>query len=280
MTSFNNNDLYQILLDRLRKDRKGAISPEEFESFLRYRNLEYFNKQIGVEDVTKMNHDSLIPFFVGLDNTADSEQSGAQFVHIGTENIGLGNTLDNECAYIINAWYHNTVGGVDQAERRPIDILSSAEYHERFTNAITMGTSDYPIAYRGMLNYWRDAPVSAYVNIPVLYIQGLDPLTSYGVYLDYYRYPADPYFDYYTDSNGNITYLTDGQAAYTLQAGEEARDGKTVGQQVTSASQDLEWRDNDAIHILDMVYSDVTLAMSDPDSFEASMLERQQNVSS
>ena len=45
MVLFDNNDLLQIVLDRLRKDRKGSINPEEFESLLRLRNIDYFNQQ-------------------------------------------------------------------------------------------------------------------------------------------------------------------------------------------------------------------------------------------
>ena len=278
MTSYTNDDLYQICLNRLRKDRRGSINPEEFESFLRYRNLDYFNKQIGPEDMSKMNHDSLLPFLITFAQVPDATSTnGVEFAYLGTEVIGLGLNLTYEVAHIVNVWAEYSVDGVSLATRIPVDLLSSAEYHDRFTNSITNGTATNPIAYRATYNYWNGAVY--YNEIPVLFTQGIPP-TSYGVWLDYYRYPADPYFDYYTDANGNITYLTDGRAAYTLLTGEVARDGKVAGQAVTSASEDLKWRDQDAINIIDMVVSDISIALSDPNSFEASMLERKENISS
>lgn len=67
MTNYTNNDLYQIVLDRLRKDRKGSITPEEFESFLHNRSMDYFNQQFAVEGATKLNLESLSPFMETAD---------------------------------------------------------------------------------------------------------------------------------------------------------------------------------------------------------------------
>jgi len=117
----------------------------------------------------------------------------------------------------------------------------------------------------------------AYIDSDRLWVDFGEVISGY-VLLDYYKYPDDPYYDYYTDASGNVTYLTEGQAAYTLQAGEIARDGSTAGDAVTSASTDLEWGDQDAINILDMVVSDVSMALTDPNSFQASMLERKENI--
>jgi len=64
MTSFNNDSLFQMMLDRLRKDRKGGINAEEFESFLKWRNLDYFNSQYKVTGMNQANLDALRPFTV------------------------------------------------------------------------------------------------------------------------------------------------------------------------------------------------------------------------
>ena len=95
--------------------------------------------------------------------------------------------------------------------------------------------------------------------------------------MSYYKLPEDPVYDYYTDAYGNYTYLTEEQPAYTLQAGEIAKDGSVAGEQVTSVSVDLEWEDDEAMKILDMIVSDVSIALSDPGSFQASLLERKEN---
>jgi hypothetical protein len=57
----------------------------------------------------------------------------------------------------------------------------------------------------------------------------------------YLTFPAQPVFDYYIDANANIVYLTEGQAGYTLQAGEVGSAGQTAGTVVNSATIELEF---------------------------------------
>ena len=251
MVSFSNNDLYQIVLDRLRKDRKGSINPEEFESLLRLRNIDYFNQQFKVDGVSQINADSLSPFSVFNDDAAIN-----QLVVTGTYYVDLPAGY----AHLINAFYsansalHSTVV--------ELDIVSGAELSDRINNAITGPSATEPIGY---------------IADGVLWVYGY---TSGYILLSYYAYPADPYFDYYTDSSGNITYLTDGQAEYTLLAGEISRSGLTAGSGVTSISEDLAWNDQDAMNILDMIMTDLGVALGDQAISETSVLERQQNVKS
>ena len=264
MTSFNNEDLYLMLLDRLRKDRKGSVSPEEFESFLRWRNLDYFNKMVSVEGENKMNENALMPFFIPnipLDIAQDS-QTLLYYADI---------TDLTTYAQYINVWHTLDVVNPtrpDMTDIVPIDMVSQAELPDRLRNAITLPTAEDPIGYivNGTAGHR-------------LYVHGISSTTG-TILLSYYRLPPDPYFDYYVDSSGNITYLTDESPATThvLLAGEESRDGKVAGQTVTSASTDLAWGDDDAINILDMIVSDVSIALSDPNSFQASLLERKENA--
>lgn len=268
MNSFNNDSLYQMLLDRLRKDRKGAVNPEEFESFLRWRNIDYFNSQYKVTGMSQANLDSLRPFTIFHEPALVRQEAATGMYYVWLKTLPTGTTtttpsyefVESAYAHLINAWYSSSA--TTWSAVTEIDILSHAEYHERLNNAITGPSSTYPIAYIDSDRLW------------------LGGITSGYVLLDYYRYPVDPYYDYYTDASANITYLTDGQAAYTLQAGEISRSGATAGAAVTSASADLEWPDQDAINILDMVVSDISVALSDQGSFQASMLERQQNIGS
>jgi len=271
MTSFNNGDLYEICLNRLRKDKKGAISPEEFESFLRLRNIDYFNQQMGGESGTKINHDSLTPFMVFQNDIAVTTANGEHYVILNHSYVGP--SPDSAVAHLINVWW---IGEdvTDFSTKIPVDVLSNSEWGERFSNAITGPTSAYPVACRGSV------VLPVYGNSDALWCEGGTDITSGSIVIDYYTYPADPYFDYYVDSSGNITYLTDGQVAYTLLTGEVARDGSTAGEAVTSASEDLQWDDQDAMNILDMVMTDIYVAQSDQSGVEASVLERQQNVKS
>jgi len=260
MNNFSNGDLYTIVLNRLRKDRKGSISPEEFESFLRYRNTDYFNQQMGEEGVSKINEESLRPFMeqwdpLGIAQDANSLLYWAPFVSM------------THFAEFISLFYttKQAIGGaVPEINTGMVecDIIQRAELPDRLSNAITGPSVTNPVCYT------EDTRI---------YIFGISSTTG-TLLANYYKIPTDPYFDYYTDAAGNITYLTDGQAAYTLLAGEVARDGSIAGAAVTSDSEDLAWSDQDAMNILDMVMTDIGVAQGDQDVAQSSVLERQQNV--
>jgi hypothetical protein len=257
MTSFNNSDLYNMLLHRLRKDRRGAISPEEFESFLRWRNLDYYNKMFKDEQRNKYNDVALKPFFIPFE--AIQVALDATTTWYSASLTSLTNTLGNWD----NVWFTTDVPAPVRISRENIvevDIVSETELPDRLTNAITGPTATKPIGH--------------FTNTE-LYVHGIEAVGY--VFLSYYKLPDDPVYDYYVDAYGTVTYLTEGQAAYTLQAGEIAKDGSTAGQQVTSTSIDIEWEDDEAVDILDMIVSDVSVALADPGSFQASLLERKEN---
>lgn len=264
MTNLTNGDLYNMLMDRIRKDQKGLISPEEFETFLKWRSLDKFSKLISEEGVDKLNHDALLPFYVHHDPISVTSSNSVYYIPLQV--LGSGSTTtttpysytEYDIAVLVNAWHTSNINNFSSLTN--IDIVGNAELSDRLDNAITLPSSSDPVGYLEGTKLWLWGITSAYVL------------------LDYYRYPLSEYFDYYIDSNANITYLTDGQASYTLQAGEVARDGTTAGGSVTSASVDTEWDDEEALQILDMIVSDVSIALSDPDSFQASLLERKENA--
>jgi len=264
MTNLNNGDLYNMMLDRIRKDQRGIISPEEFESFLRWRSLDKFGSLISVEGANKLNQDSLLPFYVHHDPITVTSANSVYYIPLQVLSAGTTTTttpysyIDYNIAVLVNSWA--TSSHLNFSSLTHIDLVSSAELADRLDNAITLPSSAQPVGYLEETKLWVWGVSSGYVL------------------LDYYRYPTSEYFDYYTDSQGNVTYLTDGQASYTLQTGEIARDGSTSGSSVTSASVDTEWDDDDALHILDMIVSDVSIALSDPESFQASLLERKENA--
>jgi len=267
MNNLVNGDLYNMLLDRIRKDQKGLISPEEFESFLRWRSLDKFSKTIKVEGVNKLNHESLTPFYIHHEDVDIQAYKSTYYVWLkalpsgvtttSTTTLEAGIYLSYDPAVLVNVWHSDSPE--DFSSLTHVDLISSAEFSDRLNNAITRPTSDYPVCYQDQEK---------------LQVFGL---TSGYILLDYYRYPTQEYFDYYLDSNANVTYLTEGQASYTLQSGEVARDGTTAGGSVTSASVDTEWDDDEALQILDLIVSDVSIALSDPDSFQASLIERKDN---
>jgi len=264
MNSFTNGDLYLMLLDRLRKDRRGSVSPEEFESFLRWRNIDYFNKMISMEGENKMNENALMPFYIPFSPLTIAQDTQTLLYYADITSI-------TTYGQYINVWHTTAIVNPTRPALTgivPVDIVTNTELPDRLRNAITGPSATNPIGY--------------FVNGTAghrLYVHGISSTTG-TIVMSYYRIPEDPYFDYYSDSQGNTTYLVETSPATThvLLSGEVSRDGKTTGQTVTSASVDLDWGDDDAVNILDMIVSDVSIAMSDPNSFQASLLERKENA--
>ena len=256
MIAFTNDDLYQIILDRLRKDRKGALAPEEFESFLRQRNMDYFNQQIALDGVSMLNQESLRPFLEhhSVGTLLQQGSSGRWYVDM---TLGVAANF----AHMVSAF--TSVSLTVWTTIIEIDIVSNVELMDRINNAITAPSVTNPVGFIDDDKFWVYGPSSGIF-----------------VVMSYYVYPEDPYFDYYTDASGNVTYLTDGQAEYTLQAGEVARDGSVAGAGVTSASNDLLWDDKDAMNILDMVMTDAGVSQSDQAVVQTSIVERQNNARS
>ena len=266
MNSFTNDTLYTMLLHRLRKDRKGAVSPEEFESFLRWRNVDYYNKMFKDESSTKYNEDAIRPFLVPIEAVPVTLDTQTDWY------VAALTALEEDYGHWANIWFTEdtvAIASPPSTYARPsmtnavhLDIVSETELPERLTNAITAPSATYPVGSLTNSN---------------LYLHGVGA-TGFAI-ISYYKLPTDPYFDYYTDASGNITYLEDTSpvTTYLLAAGEIARDGSVAGETVNSSSEDLAWGDDDALNILDMIVSDVSIALSDPSSFQASLLERKEN---
>ena len=129
------------------------------------------------------------------------------------------------------------------SETTLIDEVTDEEWVFRADDALTVPTEDYPIA--------RLADTNIYVL----------PNTIDSITVLYLRNPTTPYFDYYTDVNLNIQYLTAGQS-YALQASEVYRDGTTVGT-MSSLTVELEWQDLDKIKILHRILTKFGVSMDE-----------------
>ena len=266
MENLNLGELYTMALHMLRKDRKGSVTPEEFEAFAKKRNLDYFQKKLAIEGKDEGAHESLVPFMKYADTVDLVTLAGETLVILDPDAVAPLVGPSYNIAKIINAWACDDDSSY--ANKIRIDIVNSAEYYERLGNAITGPSNDDPIGYITNISGAGDEGV-------MIVHGGSGFISSYPyVLLDYYKWPTEPYFDYYTDANGNITYLTEDRATYTLLAGEVSRSGDTAGTGVDSVSKDFDWDDDDALAILEMIISDISIALSDSNSYQASLLER------
>lgn len=221
-----NNDLYNALLNILRKESKGlAVSPDGFTSMLQVENLTLFNDYFKVFETSGIITDALQIFKANatISLTADGGTSSMK-------------------GDLPATYEHFTA--VETATGKPVDVVTEEEWVIRRNDALTIPTSNYPIL--------RIAGDDVYVL----------PASMSSVVMYYLKTPATPFFDYYLDATYNIKYLTQGQAPYTLQAGEEYCDGTTSGAK-TSVSIELEWDDKDKIKILHRILAKMGVGMDE-----------------
>lgn len=241
----NNGDLYDIVHIILDKESKGnVIKPNDFSDLLRQCHYEYYAQEYEKWSGSQKVLDSLSPFVVS--DTVD-----------GSAAIDL--------AVDLTKTYRHLIGLRTSADATAITIETMTP-HEVLTymgDAVMKPTVTYPVA--NIIN--EDLIVyptgeSSLNSLTMLYLKEAD---------------EDPFFDYYIDANYNVQYLTTGQE-YTLQAGEEYRDGTGSGP-VTGISVELEWKDRDKINIVAMLLEKLAVSISAPDVAQYAMAKsQQQNV--
>jgi hypothetical protein len=133
-----------------------------------------------------------------------------------------------------------------------VEVLHAGELARRLNNAIDFPSVEYPMGeFIG--------------NTFNIYPTGITGTTT----LIYYRYPTAAVFDYYINADGEIVYLPEGAAAYTLQAGEVYSDGTTSGAKNT-ISVELNWGDESKIDIAWLVCKYMGMNLLRGDVFQAS----------
>ena len=244
--AFTNYDMYEVTLDFLRKDKKGAINIEEFENRLKFWSVWLFKQLLPTDGRDKRMVEALTPFKV-------VSETGTATSNVITPDIDG----DNLMAHFISGSYGTSPSFY------PIDLVTVEEYRDRVTNAITKPSATDPV---GFLSVDTDGEM-------VLNVYSLAAGTYY---IDYYKYPTEPYLDYYIDSSGNYNYLTEDQAEYTLGSGEVARNGSTTT--VDSATAEIEWFDAEKVMLIEYILSEVGVAIKDQGIVQQAMMERQTSL--
>lgn len=248
--ALTNYNLYETTLYVLRKDKKGSITIEEFESLLKRRSLWLFRQLLPKDGVTKVYDQALSALKVMNDDAADSAAAGDSFYKAAFSALSGANS-DDKIGHVISARVGTT----------GIDIVTTGELRDRVGDAITEPTTDNPCA------------VIASDSLHVY------PFTISGtVYVDYYKYPTEPYLDYYVDINNNYQYLTEGQSAYTLGTGEVARDGSIAGSSVTSSTAEIEWYEPEKMYLVELILNDLGVIVHDQAVLQQAMAERQMTL--
>jgi hypothetical protein len=236
-----NYDMYEYTLAILRKDKKGAVNIEEFESLLKFRSLWLFKSLLPKDGVNKSFVTALSPFLVKHDMAL-------------TTGSGLYSSFDIAPAHIISTYF-------GASTNVPVDIVTIDEMQERVANAVTAPSTAYPVCVLD----------SAGITV---YGSSATPL-----WVDYYKYPTSPYMDYYITSALNYVYIayTAPASHTTIPALTTLRSGVYNAAQDAayhSLTAELEWKDNEKITIIEMILQDLGVALSDQNIVQTAILER------
>jgi hypothetical protein len=227
--------MFEITLALLRKDKKGAINVEEFESLLKFRSIWLFKSLLPKDGVNKVFVTALSPFLVMNDNATVTANS-----------VPISD-LSGTPAHIIAI-----SSGASLDTRIDVDIVSPGELYERLANAVTAPSATYPISV---------------IQSDTLQVHG----ATGTIYVDYYTYPSEPYIDYYQDTSYNYVFFPTG--THTLLTGETSRTGVTSGD-ITSANVELEWRDNEKMTLINLILTDLGVSLNDQAVIQSAVFER------
>jgi hypothetical protein len=199
--------------------------------------LELFNQEYAKYELTQRISDSMRPF----------------------KAYGVLSLIGGYAAYPVNYKHLDSLMDADNSVK--IDFTTYPEYLERAADTLTAPTAAHPVAYDRSGTGLFFAGTAADANVLIAYI----------------KKPDDPYFDYYIDVTYEIKYLTEGQAAYTLQSGEAYRTGIGSGA-VTSISKELDWDDTDKIKVANIILGYLGVQLEDQASYQHSSIKEQKDA--
>lgn len=233
----NNGLIYNLLNTIIRKEKEGqTISPEQFTELLQLCSLEKANADYALFEKNQVITDSLRLL------------RGQETIAIVS---GVGDlTTATEYWHATNA-YHSTT----EYPVIPIDIVTEVEFQERSFSDLEQPQLLWPIL--------------KIENDEIL----VNPDTIASIEFMYLKQPAVPYFDYYIDANDHIIYLTVGQA-YTLETGEEYRDGTTTGT-VNSISIELSFPEGERTNVLYAILQKLGISLNEQDAVEYGIMREQ-----
>lgn len=213
----DNGQIYDFVTTILRKEKNGsALDPARFNLMLIESMWEKANDEYRKYELSQIITDTL------------QELKASEFISINASGTYVLSGL-SEDYWHPSALRYNDTGAVT----RNIEIVTDLEYNYRLASILLQPDAIFPIA-----KFYRDS------GLEVIQFY---PLASTTATFDYLKVPTEPFFDYYINANDEIIYMPPG-TDHTLTAGEEYRDGTTVGL-VSSISVELPFPEGDRLDI-------------------------------
>lgn len=226
-----NDFLYEIIIDFLKKDRRGNVYTEsDHDRELKRMNILYMDKILPMYEMDQDITDKIDKF---------------KTVVSGVNLTVSSNLITKPTDYARHDYLSYKQDG-DSSKTRSLDVLVGSQWSAIQGSSISSPSERFPVCrYRGG------------------YIEFL-PSTLTQNYLEYsyIKYPAEPTYDGYYDTNGNFNYLVPG-SSHSLAVGEVGLDG-SAGVTYTSDSVELEWGDDDKLNIADMILRSLGIVLNEP----------------
>lgn len=226
--AFNNGVIYDVANDLIRKEKEGnTFTPEQFNRILLTCSWEKANEEYKKFEESHIITDCLRPLEKSKINTAS----------------GPPGSVASSTVVLTDYWHFVSA----KASGVGADVLTTNQLSEQLNNPMLFPESWCPVCHyssSGPFMYFSFFP-SGGISYEVIY---LNP-------------PNEPYFDYYINVNDKIVYLDVGES-YTLQSGEEYRDGTTSGT-INSISVELSYPEQDRIDVMYKVLQKMGVALTD-----------------
>lgn len=229
------SDVYNLLLDELRTDRRGlTVSVDEFNRLIRLVNQEIFEEYVKDFENGQESSDSL--GFLKVHNYELALTAGVATLPssydrlIGKPRILTGTNYTN------------------------VDVVTTYENAARVEDYLTQPTAYHPTCTIGGVDGLGNIQIRVY------------PTTTTKVWIDYLRTLTVPFLDYYVnDTTGLITFLTETTTAQSIPSGSTYRSGTVggAGVTVTSLTRDLRWGEGDLALILTKLVNRIAKALPD-----------------
>lgn len=240
------SDVYYLLLDELRVDKRGlSVEPDEFNRLIRVVNYEIYE-----DFIRRFEEDQ-----------SSSDDLGKLKVH--NYSIGLTAGVGS-----LPSSYHRLIGKpralVDSAYVN-VDMVTTFEQACRDDDYLTMPTTTYPTCTIGGVD-----------GLSVMQIR-VKPTTITEVRIDYLRTLTVPFLDYMVNDTTLVpTFFEETTDAQSVPSGYTYRDGTAGGATVTvsSISKDFRWDESELSILLTKLVNKVAKELPDELLIQTSMAEQ------
>ncbi len=245
------SDLYDLLLDAIRTDKRGlSLEIAEFNRLIRLVNQDVYDTYIKDFENNTENSDTL-GWFKVLNYSIDLVLSNGM----------MTGTMPTNYYYIIGK---PRILDTDGSTIRWVDRVTSLEDAVREEDYLTKASVTYPTC--------RVASVNSLNQLQIK----VRPATVTKVWIDYLKTPTIPFLDYYTDNNTFVkTFLPSTITPQSLPINCTYRTGTVggTGVTVTSLTKNLDFDDGDLPLILSKLVQRVGATLPDEGLVTTSLAE-------